>query len=99
MDDGNESNALPIGANPWAPLIYADCSTDGGVMMGDNLTVTFVAKVTKHIQSEPIAEFRPVLHLVMPRDSLAAAGEFMCRLAKNFAMEGEGEISSPPTLQ
>jgi hypothetical protein len=63
-----------------APLIFADCCFGGGPMMGDNVTLSFAAKILDSRFDPPASASKTVLRLVIPRASARELSAFLTKL-------------------
>jgi hypothetical protein len=63
--------------DPQAPIIYADDCWGGGALNGDNITLTFAAKILNHTQNPPLPLTKTVLRLVLPRRAATGLADFI----------------------
>lgn len=68
-----------------APQIYADSLWGAGLMGGDNVTLTFGAKIMDHNQSPPATVTKTVLRLVIPRSDLVASATWLAKWLESIA--------------
>jgi hypothetical protein len=95
-DAKNPAAPIPHFEDVNAPMVYADFCMGGGPMMGDNITLTFVAKLLDHNQTPPAANSKTVLRLVMPRHGAADMAEFIRGLLAS--LEAGGAAPTNATL-
>jgi hypothetical protein len=76
-DENKPPVASPHFEDPYAPIVYADVCLGGGAAAGDNITLTFAAKILDHNHNPPSSNTKTVLRLVVPRQSAAATADLL----------------------
>lgn len=89
-EDTESPPGIPHFEDPNAPLIYVDGCLGGGPMHGDNVTLTFAAKVLDHTKNPPASHSKTMVRLVMPRSGAANMVEFVGRLLGDLEGGGAG---------
>jgi hypothetical protein len=67
-----------------APMVFVDRCLGGGPMQGDNVTLSFAAKILDSRFNPPASVTKTVLRLVIPKASARELAAFIARLLEDL---------------